>query len=324
MAHSIQVRLFDIGATDRDISIESVDLAKLSEQQLLWIDLSAGTADEIVLVAGRLGWPEPLVHKLGDQGTTPELKTYGPAYYVRVVAVRHDGNLTFKGTVLTIVAGDNYVASFHAEPIQFINELRNRDFGDSDLGILSADSFTASLLDWHLCSYFEAVSIFEAADERLEVEILHNRHQRGLETLRELRKAASRLRRMLSAHRGVFSALARPDFRPTAEREANRHFLTVDTHFQRALDAVEATRDIVIGSFELFSSQTALRTNRVMRALTFATVLLGVLAVVAGILGMNFEAPFFETGLTGFVAAVLVMLLLAAIGLAIAKKRGWI
>ena len=118
-------------------------------------------------------------------------------------------------------------------------------------------------------------------------------------------------------------AARRDPHRPAADGEVNRHFQMVDTHFQRAMDAVEGTRDMVIGSFELFSNQTALRTNAVMRVLTILTALMGGLAVVAGVLGMNFKAPFFDTGLAGFVAAIGFMAALCLGGLITARWRKW-
>jgi Mg2+ and Co2+ transporter CorA len=128
---------------------------------------------------------------------------------------------------------------------------------------------------------------------------------------------------MLAPHRNLFSALARPDFRPDADGDANAHFLALDERFARAIDAVENARDLVVGSFELFSTRTAQRTNDTMRALTVFTVLIGTLAVVAGVLGMNFPAPFFHSGGRGFWIAVAAMATLAVAGLALARWRRW-
>ena len=60
-----------------------------------------------------------------------------------------------------------------------------------------------------------------------------------------------------------------------------------------------------------------------MRVLTFATVVLGVLACMAGILGMNFDAPFFHTSATGFWIAVGAMMSLAIAALVIGKAKRW-
>ena len=316
-------RLFDVDAKDCDINLESIRPDDLAESQLLWIDMTGATPDAVSRLGLQLGWKDNAAAAFHHPGMSPQLYNFGDTFFVRVVAVQHGGSLQFDGIVLSIMAGPNYVVTAHAEPIEFIEQLQKRGRSDSDIGTLSSDSFTASLLDWHLGSYFDAVSTFEAADERLEADIFDNQRSNCLQGLRDLRKAASRLRRMLSAHRAVFAGLARPDFRPTADSEANQHFLTIGGNFHRAMDAVENTRDIVIGSFELFSNQTALRTNEIIRILTFVTVLIGVLAVIAGVLGMNFEAPFFRTGVRGFLVAVTAMLVFAIAGLLIARWRRW-
>jgi Mg2+ and Co2+ transporter CorA len=162
------------------------------------------------------------------------------------------------------------------------------------------------------------------AVERLEVDILAEKPRDCLRDLRALRKGASRLRRMLAPHRVVFAGMARPDFRPQEEIQTNGHFHSLDTHFERAMDMVENARDLVVGSFELFSTQTALRTNDTVRVLTFVTVVVGLLAVLAGVLGMNFETPFFKSGTTGFLTAVGFMLALAGVAVLVGKKRDWL
>src|SRR5690606_1679269 len=111
------------------------------------------------------------------------------------------------------------------------------------------ESFAATVLDAQLATYFDAVSAFEMAVERLEMEIFDDRRQECLDELRALRRTASRLRRMLAPHRAVFAALSRPDFRPDEGEAADRHLQALDVRFERAMDMVENCRDLVMGSF---------------------------------------------------------------------------
>lgn len=318
------VILYDADGADRDVGLEQIDVGRLQDQQLLWIDVECDDADLVNSIGRRLGLPAAAIAALQRMDTTPYVENYGECFHLQAVAVEHEGALRFDGTVLGIVAGANFVLSVHHRPVAFIAQLRERERGETELGALSAESFTASLLDWQLSTYFDAVSDFEAAVERLEVDILSAKDHHCLEDLRNLRRGASRLRRMLAPHRALFAGLARPDFRPRSSGEVNAHFLNLDTHYERAMDGVQNTRDLVIGSFELFSSQTALRTNAAMRALTFFTVLIGTLAVVAGILGMNFDVPFFKTAAKGFWTAIAVMGAIVVTALLLARRRHWL
>ncbi len=319
-----QVTLYDADGADRAVDVDQIDIGRLQEQQLLWIDVESDDSALIDELGRRLDLPADAIAALQNMESTPRVDNYGDCFHLQVVAVEHEGGLKFNGTVLGIVAGANYVLSVHHRPVPFIAALRERERGESELGALSAESFTASLLNWQLSTYFAAVSDFEAVVERLEVEILAEKDGHCLEDLRNLRRGASRLRRMLAPHRVVFGGLARPDFRPRASGEANAHFFHLETNFERAIDVVQNTRDLVIGSFELFSSQTALRTNEVMRSLTFFTVLIGTLAVLAGLLGMNFAAPFFETGAKGFWSALAGMAIVVVIAMLVARRRRWL
>lgn len=319
----VHIDLYDAEGWDRTIALEQVEVGQLQEQQLLWVDIEGDDPALIERLAAQMQLPADVVALLNSPGSAPLLRNFGSCFYVGAVAVRHEGGLLFGSLVLALVVGTNFVLSRHREPVPFLEELRERERGETDLGMLEAESFAASLLDWHLSTYFEAVSDFEAEVERLEVAILSGSGVQPLEDLQKLRRVASRLRRMLAPHRAVFAALARPDFRPRQERAAS-HFATLDSHYERAMDMVEGARDLVVGSFELFASHTAWRTNEVVRTLTFFTVLLGVLAVIAGVLGMNFDAPFFRTAAHGFWSAVAGLGAVAILALMLARLRRWL
>jgi len=321
-ARAVRAILFDSGATDRMLTEDQLDGLSLSEQQLLWIDLLRPDPDTIARIASRLSLPEKAANALQMSDTSPLVQDTGSLFWLHVVAVTHRDGLRFQGCTLKIVAGTNMVISAHNEPIDFIDRISLREVGDTELGRLSAASFTASLLDWQLSTYFEAVAQFEIAVERLEVAVLSDRSENHLDSLRELRKGASRLRRMLAPHRTVFAGLSRPDFRPQDDHAVDQHFLSLDSRFERAMDMAENARDLVVGSFELFSSKTAIATNDQMRVLTFVTVVLGVLAVLAGIFGMNFDASFFHTP-EGFWIAVGVMAALLTVALVAGKLKRW-
>lgn len=325
---TIRAVLFDADGADHGVGPDEISLAGLNGHQLLWVDVEEAEAGDSQAIVAKLARQL----ELGDAGDaltdldgTAQLRNFGEWFVVGAAAVEHQGQLKFGGRGLAIVCGRNFVLSLHRGRIDFIEELRNRERADTRIGSLSAESFTASLLGWLVDSYLHAVADFEAAVDRLEVSVLASRvHRECLPELAKLRRGASRLRRMLAPHRHVFSAMARPDFRPESEAGAGRHFRALEQRFDRAMDAVENARDLVVGSFELFATRSAERTNDTMRALTFATVLLGSLAVIAGLLGMNFQVPFFESGARGFWAAIAGMGVIAVVAVGVARWRRWI
>ena len=325
----LRVMLFDADGNDRAIDEAQIDRRALSDRQLLWIDIqdddSHGAAAATARLAQRLELGDQAAQHLCKLEDRPQLQNFGDWFLAQVIAIEHPGQLRFVGRALAIVCGHNFVVSLHRGPLEFLEQLRTRERADTQLGMLSAESFTASLLDWQVDSYLHAVSDFEAAVDRLEVALLGKPvHRECLPDLAQLRRGASRLRWMLAPHRHVFSALARPDFRPDAQGDADRHFRALEQRFERAMDSVENTRELVVGSFELFTTRTAQRTNDTMRVLTFYTVLLGTLAVLAGVLGMNFPAPFFDTGGRGFWGAITGMVVITVLAIGLGRWRRWL
>lgn len=320
--------LFDTRGPDRALSADELEGASPGQDQLLWVDVEAGA------VPSALEATLPLARRLGmrglearglDAGGGASLRNHDDWFLVQVVAVESEDGVRFGGHPLLLLCGQRVVISVHVGGLGFLDALRAREQADSRIGALGAESFAASLLGWLVDGYLDAVSKLEAEVDRLEVSLLASRrHRHCLPELARLRRAASRLRRLLAPHRAVFGAMARPDFRPDADTHVDRHFRALEQRFERAMDAVENARDLVVGTFELYSSRSAERTNDTMRVLTFVTVLLGTLALMAGVLGMNFQAPFFEAGARGFWTAVCAMAGLTAAALLLARWRRWI
>lgn len=316
-----RAKLFDRKEATRQLELESIGDLELNDAQLLWVDVS--DPDEATLAAVWRVCRLPEEALTLQAGSNPVLQSKGVHFWLRVVAVSEQPGPKISGIVLAVVAGGNIVVTLHAEPIDFVEDIFEGCTNASALASLSAESFVAALLDWQLSTYFSALSDYENAIERLENDILTNEGAVTLDELRRLRRWASRMRRMLAPHRVVFGAMSRPDFRPTESEVAQRHFEAIDTRFERAMDMVENARDLVLGSFELFSSKNALQTNERMKVLTFVTVITGTMATVVGALGMNFQASLFQSRDTGFWIVVAGMVLLTVTGLILGRYRKW-
>jgi Mg2+ and Co2+ transporter CorA len=317
--------LFDADGDDQEVELDAIDLATLSERQLLWIDQQGEPSPELLRALGLTS----ALRVIAEGGDRPRVQNFGDWFLLRVIAIACAQlpcaqPLQFSGEVLTLLVGRNFVVSLHRQPLEYMAQLRERERADTRIGVLSAESFTASLLDWQMTTYFDAVAQLEEEVDRLEVQLLTQPVLRErVPELAVLRRSASRLRRLLAPHRVVYAAMARPDFRPDDDEQEQAQLRALSDRFERTLDAVEAARELVIGSFELFATRTAQRTNETMRVLTFVTVLLGSLSVLAGVLGMNFEAPIFHSGSRGFFATIGLMSLVVITAVVMAKRRHW-
>ncbi|MBN6150190.1 CorA family divalent cation transporter [Xanthomonas sp. AmX2] len=307
------------------LQLDDLKRLRLASNELLWVDLQNAQERDIATVWSALNLARDALPARPSK-THPAIGKHDGHFSVRVVAVKDAVGHRYDGAVLTIVAGPDFVVTVHEEAIAFIDELLAREQGTAQIGCLGEASFVASLLDGHLSTYFAACAAFEMEIERLEVQLLADSApgRACLPQLGRLRRSASRLRRMLAPHRRVFDGLSRPDFLPDDKAPALRHLQELDERFERAMDVVENARDLVVGSFQLFITQTELQTNERMKLLTFVTVVTGMLAVIAGILGMNFDTGLFASNSFGFWAAVALMIVLGLVAVAVGRHRKWI
>lgn len=316
--------LFDADGQDRHLALEELQPARLSQRTLAWVDLATDDGADVERALSQLQAPGFQVEAMMDL-RAPSLFSQDEWFAARAIAPRvdEDGAMCH-GEPWLLVVGPNIVVTVHRARLPFLDELYANDDPLSRVGMLDADSFAAALLDRMLTTYFDAIDRFEKHLDALEVRILEPRVRSGyLAELRRLRRAVSMLRRLLSAQRNLFDALTRPDFRPEQDEAVAKRFRAVSLRYERVVDGVENARDLVVGSFELLATRLSQRTNESMRALTFFTVLLGTLAVVAGVLGMNFKAELFESGATGFWSVVGAMVVAVLAALWAARRKGW-
>ena len=88
--------------------------------------------------------------------------------------------------------------------------------------------------------------------------------------------------------------------------------------------AVESARDLVLGSFNVYSTRVAQRTNDTMKVLTLVTVLLLPGSLIAGLLGMNVVVPLNKDEPASFWIVVAGVATLAVVIIAVARRRGWL
>ncbi|MDP9244891.1 MAG: magnesium transporter CorA family protein [Chloroflexota bacterium] len=312
-------RLFDADGDDREVDLEESVIKRLTDRQLLWLDLSGDDEAELRRIADLFGLERQSVQNLLDP-IGPRVDVLENYFEVDVVALTVDE----RAVPMDFLAGKNWVVTVHHEEVDFLADFRKQLAGNTELGRIQAPSFLATLLDWQLGTYFKSVDELEGA-----VDVLDDRALRWadrvdlLNDLVRLRHRIGRIRRTLAPQREVFAALARPSFETLAASDSAAHFRTLQDRLERAIGAVENARELLLGSFDLYMTQTAQRTNDVMRVLTILNVILLPAVVLAGIMGMNFKVGFFENA-NLFWVVIAAMMTIAAGLIALARWRRWL
>ena len=297
---SLRALLFETDQVSREVDASSLSTyCPVPDHRLLWVDATAqeGVPSALAPLGADLRRLDP------DGGSELGLVIGGEWTYLHVRALNWHGGSAAADAAVAIGIGPNVVVTVHRRPVEFLARVLDNEADHLRIGGLEATSFATGLLDRMLTDFLDARDAFETSLDRLELAVLRGPRRRHLAELQALRHTASKLRRFLAAQRDLFDALGRPDFDPRLSEAAERHCRAVSGRYGDVMLAIEAARELVNGSFDLYTSRAAESTNQAMHTLTVVTVVMGLAATVAGVLGMNFQARLFDTGERGFVIA---------------------
>lgn len=331
---------YDAEGRDREIALGDASVDTLAPDQLLWIDMPDREEDHLRQVSALLKLPPELL--AACQMDRPQLDNYGEYFRFHVDTApapqnhqkesdrekpaKADPAQGIPGSVrVDFIVSERWLVTIHDGEATCLERFRDQDKKDTQIGQLSGQALAASLLDWHLGDYFAEVARIEEAVDKLDERLLREATSHLLlGRIVALRRRVSKLRSLLGSQRDVFYGLSRPDFALITDSGAAPFYEALAVRFERAIDEVERSRDLVVGSFELFTSRTGQQTNDLVKLLTFLTAIVGFCAAIAGLMGMNFKLAFFETGMFGFTLVTGGLLLLALISVAYARYREWI
>lgn len=322
---NVKAYLYDAKGHDEEVSLDEIDVEQLKENQLLWVNVHKRDEKVLGKVTTALKVADvPCKAVVRDAGLL-DIDRFETFFRFCVDSVITRENESPQRLMVDYIVGKNFVVTVHEGEVEYFTEFRKREKGETPLGKLDAESFLATLLDLNVVSYFRAVDELERRVDMMDEGVLKKDFDTEdfLKHMVGLRRDVSKLRRWLVPHREIFYALTRADFHQVAESEAAEQYKMLNQHFESAVDAVENSRDTVLSVFELYATKSAQLTNTFVQRLTFLTLLTGSLAVIAGILGMNFKADIFDLE-NGFWFTV-IGLVVVAIGLTIyARFRRWI
>jgi magnesium transporter len=314
--------LYDAESKDGHVSLEDVPVDHLNEQQLLWIDISRD--QDVAAIARNLALNAETVRAIRDPSPEPALFVHDDYVHVVVVAPAAD-TIPYAPEVLDCLVGPNWVLTVHSEAVEFLGRFDERIRGDSDLGKLDGHGFLAAVLQEHVASYLTEIRPIETDLDRLDLRSMTGRigEEALLRDLVRVRLRLAKLRRMLEPHRELFALLARSEFAVLSGSQAASDFEALNVLLERTLQSLESVREMIIGSFEIYTTWTAHGTNKVIKRLTVASVALLPPTLLAGVMGMN-SLPRVLVTSTAFWVSTAAMACLALTVVTLAHVREWI
>lgn len=292
---------------------------------LLWIDLDRLDDDEALgPIATRLELPEAERKRLGaDLGRADSWRSEDRLHLtLEALQAADDDPRRLARREIDLVATRNIVLSVHSGPASAVHRYVDGLDGETRLGALSAADLLSALVDEVLIGYFQLVESIERDIDDLDQRALHARPGDDiLDALVSLRRRIGLTRRTLAPHREALASLARPEMQ--AEDPVGQPWPGLVDRLEGAIAAVDAVRDSLLGTYDIYMGRISQRANDVMKTLTLLSAVLLPAVVLAGVMGMNFAMPFFEDT-SNYWIVVGSMAVMAVVILGISRWRDWI
>jgi magnesium transporter len=296
---------------------------RLGRSKLLWVDIDRASEADADLVAQGFGLDPETRDRLACSKGRAVFHDRGD--YIHVTTYAPDETDEGELIALECVVGDHWVVTAHDVPIPVLEEFTERVSGSGDTGSLDGPGFLAALLEWVLGSYSAAFERVEQRLEEFDIQAMRGdgEAERDIERLIEMRSEVGNLRRALMAHRSALVSLTYPELEALGDHNSGQQFESLLRRFEATLQEARDARDAIVGSFDVLVARDGHRTNQIMKVLTLTSVILLPGALIAGVMGMNFQVGLFEEPqLYWVVLAVIVAI--APLTLGIAKQREWI
>jgi Mg2+ and Co2+ transporter CorA len=318
----VRAFLYDAGAEDRRIELSEVNVAALGDRQLLWIDVDDHA--QLDALAASLGIAAETTASI-TRPTARAAVAFHTDYFHLTVLVPEQTGLGFDAVSLDCVAGTNWILTVRERRVEFLERFDERIRGDSQLGRLDAPALVATFLHEHVAGFVREMEPIELELDRLDLEVMTGKldDTAVFSRLVNLRRRLSQLRRLFAPHREIYGLLARPDFELLSDSEAHDTFTLLAERAEQAMLTLESTREMIVSSFEIYTTWTAHETNKVMKVLTVSSVTLLPPTLLASVMGMNSLPSPLGTS-TAFGLTLTVMLVLSGTVLLLARRRRWI
>jgi magnesium transporter len=318
---TVRARMYDARGEDRDIDLTKDSVGKVDDRRLLWVDLDGRDDADLARLKEALELEDRVIDQLRTDGRRARILRF-PERIVITLGALEKRKESLARAELDVIVGRNLVVTVHDGPLSAINDF-NEQLGDEQgLGELDAGAFMTALVDSVLSGYFREIDEIERSIEALDQLALRaGESSEFLSSVVALRRRIAIVRRSLTPNRDALIPIVRPDFE--VHQDLVRAWPGTIDRLERAIDAAEKARDLLVGSFDIYLGRAAQRSNDVMKALTLISAIALPGIVLAGVMGMNFKMPLFDDP-NNFWFVIAAMAILAATILIVARWRRWI
>lgn len=267
----------------------------LSEKEaLLWVDLENPTEFESDTLVEIFNFHELAVEDCLTDYSVPKVDDYESYLFVVTHGLylkRNEEEKTDRlATIeLDIFVGQNYVVTFHNEPMKSISFIRDavRRKPPYYMG-QGSDFLFHSILDNLVDNVEPILSFYDEKIDMLEEEVCNHPDYDFLSIVVQMKKDVFTLRRTIAPQRDIVNFITRHPT-PLIKKKHVLYFRDIYDHLVRVHGIAEGFHESIPSLLQIYFSHSSHRLNEIMKRMTVLATLSMPAIMIASIYGMNFR-----------------------------------
>ncbi|HML22768.1 MAG TPA: magnesium/cobalt transporter CorA [Aggregatilinea sp.] len=292
------------------------------DKPTVWIDMTGPTDEDLVLLRDVFKFHPLAIEDTRNHWQRGKVDEYADYLFTILNPVEWGTNRPLFRE-LDVFTGCNYVVTVHRSDEPLLENVQTRI---ERMNAMPSSGFLLyAILDIVVDGYFPVLDLLAEQIEDLGDQVLEQPNQKMLNHLFDMKKTLVDMWRILWPQRDIPNKIMHHDL-PFLDEEALNHYLRdVSDHLMWIAEMVSTFRDTLTGTLDLYMSAVSNRLNKVVNRLTIVTVLIGLLTVISGFYGMNFNDTWPPFGSDWGVPFVLTLMVGLVTGLLLLfKKLDWL
>jgi magnesium transporter len=291
---------------------------------MLWVDLEQFDETDIQALMDRFELDPAGIRAALAPWQRPSVEAFANHAFINVTVLDIDlEHLEIVANEIDCFIGERFVLTAHPKELPFFEQILFR--AETNAAAICTDPayLLYILLDELIDDFAVLADELDEVIEDLEIEALAVAGSTFVDRLVRHKRFVYTVSRLVGQHRFVFHGLLRPDFPFVSGASVEGYFAELNDRFAAVASTYDQARQEMMGTFDIYLSSVAYRTNGIMKTLTMISILVLPAMAIFGFFGTNFvHLPFFGT--VGFIAMFFMLLALTVGQILLFRARGWL
>ncbi|MFH1854363.1 MAG: magnesium/cobalt transporter CorA [Candidatus Omnitrophota bacterium] len=272
-----------------DVTQDKLTQILQAKQGILWVDMQLPDENNIKILSDVFNFHPLAIDDCSHYTDLPKIDEFDDHIFIVIHSVVYDKEVSeVKKPELDIFVGKNYVITVHQEELKTIDVNADKIRKNPHILTKGTDFLLYNLIDISVDNYMPLLDYLDDRIEELEDRVLSGQITDIMPRIIDMKRNILNLKRSITPQRDVINKLARRDSQIISSKNAI-YFRDVYDHIVRLHEMLEADRDLIAGTFEIYLSAISNRMNEIMKRLTIVATIFMPLTLIAGIYGMNFN-----------------------------------